>query len=221
MRERGNEIKTILIGDCNTGKSTLYASFINGVESGDVSGGGVGGGGVPTVAFDFGWREVVTPSYGRICFKLWDTSGAEKFNTLAMTQTFYRNTEGVLLVFDLTNRESFENISEVWLRRVRSSLTIDPSYKCILIGNKSDLTTLRQVPTEEALALSQQLGMQYVEISSLHSHQREILQPFLMLAVQVMDERGLRTSRREDDVLVLGGVEEVEEERETKRCCAT
>jgi len=217
MLEGGNEIKTILIGDCNTGKSTLYNSFISG---GDGGGGHNADG--PTIAWDFGWREIHTPSYGHICFKLWDTSGAEKFNSLAMTQTYYRNTEGVLLVFDLTNRTSFRNISEVWLRRVRSSLTIDASYKCILIGNKSDLTSLRQVTTEEALELSQSLNMCYVELSSIHSSAEEILQPFLMLAVQVMDERGLLhigEPRRRDAITLGNDVPPVEEKR--THCCVT
>jgi small GTP-binding protein len=208
---RPHKIKTILIGDYNTGKSTLCERFLLGEE--DFSRRCPP---EPTVGVDFGTREVHAPSYGPIRFHLWDTSGAEKFNAPSMTQVYYRHTEGVLLVFDVSCRSSFENISEVWLRRVRSARDLSPEYRCILIGNKSDLSQQRAVGTEEAVALAKHLDMGYVELSSLASSAEEILQPFLMLAIQVIDQRELAGVVAEDrDVIHLG-----EDHVERWRCCS-
>jgi small GTP-binding protein len=173
------EIKTILIGDCNTGKTTLFRAFIEEHSERRRT--------EPTIAVDFSRRAVETDSYGTIVFQLWDTSGAEKFNQVSMTQMYYRNTQGVLLVFSVTDRASFADITEIWLRRLRSALPLDDTYKCILIGNKTDLVAERVVTTEEAVALAQQHRMDYIELSALDSPQTAIEQPFLMLAAQVID----------------------------------
>lgn len=212
-----SEIKTILIGDCNTGKTTLFRAFIDGNSSASTQ---------PTVAFDCTRKTVHTDSYGTIVFQLWDTAGAEKFNRIALTQTYYRHTEGVLLIFSVTDRVSFENITEVWLRRLRSSLQLNEQYRCILIGNKADLVEQRVVAAEEALTLATQLGMDYVELSSLHSTDTEIQQPFMMLAVQVIDARPEYTRRPTSSAFKIARalgeplqLDEKKQDVEQSRCC--
>lgn len=176
---RHHTIKTILLGDCDTGKTTLFQAFING---------GVGQAATqPTIAFDCFGKELVLEGYGAVAFQLWDTSGAERFSSIAMTQAYYRHTDGVLLVFDVTRATSFAAISEVWLARLRSARQMPAHYRCVLVGNKCDLGG-RVVSVAEALALAAQHGWDYCELSALHASPQEVRQPFAMLAVQLLDQ---------------------------------
>jgi small GTP-binding protein len=138
---------------------------------------------------DFTTKTIDDEYYGTIEFFIWDTSGAEKFNCVSLTQTYYRGAQGVIIVFDVTRRESFTHISEIWLPRLRSAQTMDSQCKYILVGNKVDLNKSRQVSQEEASDFARESGMAYMELSSLYSVCSEIRKPFLHLAVQLMDDK--------------------------------
>ena len=93
--------------------------------------------------------------------QLWDTSGEEEFRSV--TNTFYRSAVGALLVYDITNRESFEAL-EYWHRDL-----ISHGEECcviILIGNKSDLKADRAVPKDEANKFAQKKKIPYIETSA-------------------------------------------------------
>ena len=77
--------------------------------------------------------------------QIWDTAGQERYR--AITNTYYRQAIGVLLVYDISRRSSFESI-EKWLNEVRDHA--DQKIEIILVGNKNDLENRRQVTTEEA-----------------------------------------------------------------------
>ena len=95
-----------------------------------------------------------------IVLKIWDTSGQERFHSI--TKTFYRNADGIIFVFDVTNKDSFENIKE-WL--------IDPEIvnldvKKILVGNKIDLVELRVINKEKMEKFGQSKNMNSFETSA-------------------------------------------------------
>uniref|UniRef100_A0A8C3FW05 RAB42, member RAS onco family n=1 Tax=Chrysemys picta bellii TaxID=8478 RepID=A0A8C3FW05_CHRPI len=93
---------------------------------------------------------------------LWDTAGQERFRCI--TRSFYRNAVGVLLVFDMTNRKSFEHIIE-WYHEV-ASIQIMEKVIFLLIGHKSDLKSDCKVSTEEAEGLAASLGIGFIETSA-------------------------------------------------------
>ncbi len=90
-----------------------------------------------------------------------DTAGQEKFHTI--THAFYKLSQGVLLVFDLTDMESFESLHK-WLNNIRTHS--DPTIVKYLIGNKCDLEENRQIPYEKAHATASSYGMRYFETSA-------------------------------------------------------
>ncbi|MBN3315023.1 RB39B protein, partial [Atractosteus spatula] len=147
------QFRIILLGDSTVGKSSLLKRFTDGVYS-DVAD--------PTVGVDFYARSLEIEPGVKIKLQLWDTAGQERFRSI--TTSYYRNSVGGLLVFDLTNRKTFEHVQE-WHREV--SEHIRPYHMVfILIGHKSDLAGERKVTREEAEKLAASLGVRYVETSA-------------------------------------------------------
>jgi Ras-related protein Rab-1A len=91
--------------------------------------------------------------------KIWDTAGQEKFKSL--TRNFYKNSQGVLICYDVTNRLSFQNI-ETWVNSVKDNSS--SNIKMVLVGNKIDLN--REVSTEEGKNLADLNHIPFFETSA-------------------------------------------------------
>eukprot|EP00294_Goniomonas_avonlea_P009502 CAMPEP_0114555756 /NCGR_PEP_ID=MMETSP0114-20121206/8923_1 /TAXON_ID=31324 /ORGANISM="Goniomonas sp, Strain m" /LENGTH=213 /DNA_ID=CAMNT_0001740911 /DNA_START=71 /DNA_END=712 /DNA_ORIENTATION=+ len=143
-------IKLMLIGDSGVGKSSLLLRFSD--DTFDTSG-------TPTIGIDFKLRTIELDNK-RIKLQLLDTAGQERFRTI--TTAHYRNAMGILLVYDVTKEDSFNNIHD-WLKNIERHTT-GPINK-ILIGNKCDLDK-REVSTEKGKALADELGMGFFETSA-------------------------------------------------------
>ncbi|KAH0800346.1 Ras family protein [Histomonas meleagridis] len=92
---------------------------------------------------------------------IWDTAGQERFYTIA--KAYFRSALGVVLVFDITDRKSFDQLPR-WLRDAR--LEADPHCSVILVGNKCDLAAERVVSKEEAEDFARTHELSYVETSA-------------------------------------------------------
>ena len=140
-------IKIVLIGDSNVGKTTLLYKYLNDENTEDI---------IPTLGLE---NKVKTTQIKGIKTKiqLWDTVGQEKFNSL--TQNIFTNTDGILIIFDLTNKESFNNIQK-WISKS------DNKIKIIIVGNKSDLVDNRTVTKEEIKLITKKY--KYLEFSYLN-----------------------------------------------------
>lgn len=91
----------------------------------------------------------------------WDTAGQERFRTI--TSSYYRGAHGIIIVYDITDRESFDNVKQ-WLNEI-------DRYACenvnkLLVGNKCDLESKRQVDFEEAKAFADERGIPFLETSA-------------------------------------------------------
>ena len=89
--------------------------------------------------------------------QLWDTAGQERFRSI--TTSYYKSSQGLLLMYDITKRETFDNI-ENWLQNIKDSIGAEEKYLIVLIGNKVDLANAdpdsRTVTNEEAENLCKQ-----------------------------------------------------------------
>ncbi len=92
---------------------------------------------------------------------MWDTAGQERFKSIL--NSYYKGAHGILLVFDITDKQSFKDL-QVWLSEVEKYGRQD--IVKILIGNKKDLESQRQVTTVEAKQFAESLGMKYLETSA-------------------------------------------------------
>lgn len=92
---------------------------------------------------------------------MWDTAGQERFRTV--TQSFYRGAHGIMLVFDLTNQESFDNL-RVWHNDIKRNS--NDGTAIYLVGNKSDQKEKRVVSRQDAEDLAEMLDVKYFETSA-------------------------------------------------------
>nr|XP_047934164.1 ras-related protein Rab-39A [Anser cygnoides] len=149
------QFRLIVLGDSTVGKSCLLHRFTEGRFPGPLHSD-------PTVGVDFFSRLVEIEPGKRVKLQLWDTAGQERFRSI--TRSYYRNSVGGLLVFDITNRRSFEHVKD-WLEEAK--MHVQPfQIVFLLVGHKCDLVSQREVTREEAEKLSSAFGMKYIETSA-------------------------------------------------------
>jgi len=91
----------------------------------------------------------------------WDTAGQERFRTI--TSSYYRGAHGIIIVYDITDRDSFDNVKQ-WMHEIGR-------YACenvnkLLVGNKCDMEAKRQVGYDEAKAFADEHGIPFLETSA-------------------------------------------------------
>lgn len=96
--------------------------------------------------------------------QIWDTAGQERYR--AITSAYYRGAVGALLVYDITKRQTFDNVQR-WLRELRDHA--DSNIVIMMAGNKSDLSHLRAVAEEDGHALAEREGLSFLETSALEA----------------------------------------------------
>ncbi|XP_015270297.1 PREDICTED: ras-related protein Rab-39A, partial [Gekko japonicus] len=145
----------IVLGDSTVGKSCLLHHFAEGRFPGPAKTD-------PTVGVDFYSCLVEIEPGKRIKLLFWDTAGQKRFRSI--TRSYYRHSVGGLLVFDITNRSSFDHVRD-WLEEAK--MHADPFQLVFnLVGHKCDLESQRQVSREEAEELASACGMRYIETSA-------------------------------------------------------
>jgi len=132
---------------------------------------------ISTIGVDFKIRTIELDAK-TIKLQIWDTAGQERFRTI--TSSYYRGAHGIIVVYDVTDNESFNNVKQ-WLHEI-------DRYACenvnkLLVGNKSDLTAKRVVSTEQGKEFADSLGIEFLETSAKTSTNVE--QAFLTMASQI------------------------------------
>ncbi|KAG6526511.1 ras-related protein RABA4c-like [Zingiber officinale] len=144
--------KVVLIGDSAVGKSQLLARFARNEFNLDSK---------ATIGVEFQTRTL-TIDQKIIKAQIWDTAGQERYR--AVTSAYYRGAVGAMLVYDITKRQSFDHVTK-WLEELRGHA--DKNIVIMLIGNKSDLGSLRAVPTEDAKEFAENENLFFMETSAL------------------------------------------------------
>ena len=158
--------KLILIGDSTVGKTNLLTQYVDGKFSEQ---------NISTVGIEFKNKIIELNNGRKFRLQIWDTSGQEKFKSL--TKNYFRGCNAALFVFDVTNKNSFDNIQN-WL-----DLYIDVNgekSKKVIIGNKIDLGK-REVDKEVAESFAKERGLLYFEISAKKSNNKEINDMFVKI----------------------------------------
>ncbi|CAB3359609.1 ras-related protein Rab-4B-like [Cloeon dipterum] len=143
--------KFLVIGSAGTGKSCLLHQFIESKFKEDSS---------HTIGVEFG-SKVVPVSGKQVKLQIWDTAGQERFKSV--TRSYYRGAAGALLVYDVTRRDSFNALAN-WLADARSLAS--PNIVVLLVGNKSDLESQREVTFLEASRFAQENELMFLETSA-------------------------------------------------------
>mmetsp|Transcript_56128 Transcript_56128/g.119508 ORF Transcript_56128/g.119508 Transcript_56128/m.119508 type:complete len:209 (-) Transcript_56128:48-674(-) len=149
-RDYDHLFKLVLIGDSGAGKSCLLLRFADDAFTDSY---------ITTIGVDFRFKTIQVDRK-TIKLQIWDTAGQERFRTI--TSAYYRGADGIILVYDICDRESFAHVDE-WLNEVNRY--VNESTCKILIGNKCDRAE-RQVSTEEGQKKAQELGLAFIEASA-------------------------------------------------------
>lgn len=144
-------IKLLMIGDSGVGKSCLLLRFSD--DSFTTSF-------ITTIGIDFKIKTIELDGK-RIKLQIWDTAGQERFRTI--TTAYYRGAMGILLVYDITDEQSFLNIRN-WIRNIEQHAA--DTVNKILIGNKSDMDVDRLVESDRAQLLADEYGIKFFETSA-------------------------------------------------------
>ncbi|XP_044754846.1 ras-related protein Rab-37-like isoform X3 [Coccinella septempunctata] len=144
--------KTILLGDSGVGKTSLLVKF----DTGKFQGGSFSA----TVGIGF-TNKIVTVDQTRIKLQIWDTAGQERFRSI--THAYYRDAHALLLLYDVTNKTSFDNI-RAWLGEIKEYAQED--VVIMLLGNKADCGTQRAVRREDGERLAREYNVSFMETSA-------------------------------------------------------
>lgn len=162
--------KTLIIGDSSVGKSNLLLRFSDNIFHDTF---------LPTIGVDFKIKSVNVYDKS-IKLNIWDTAGQDRFKTI--TQAYYKGAHGIVVVFDLTERNSFEHVQN-WFQEIKKNA--GETVVKILVGNKVDLQESRAVQKSEGEALARSLGVLYVETSAKTGENVDSV--FMNLSKQIYD----------------------------------
>eukprot|EP01033_Poteriospumella_lacustris_P013606 gene13604-9742_t len=166
-------LKFILVGDGRVGKSQLARKFTKNQFNKDSQ---------STLGMEFSTRTIEFEK-SLIKAQLWDTAGQERYES--MTKAYYRDAVGAALIYDISNRQSFLNLRNIWLPQVTEYG--HDGMRLILVGNKLDLIDdgehTREVAVSEALEFARELNIDYIETSALNGQGVEVMFRRLVLSV--------------------------------------
>ena len=174
--------KVLLLGNSNVGKSSLFLRFVDDIWNDTF---------VPTIGVDFKIKTFDIDEK-KIKMQIWDTAGQERFKNI--TASYYRGGHGVLVVYDITDRESFTNLNS-WLIEIEKNA--NKNVFKLLIGNKSDLEPQRQVQFDEGKAFAESNGMKFIETSA--KTDQKVKEAFETLTKEIIKDNLNRNKPLSDD----------------------
>lgn len=160
--------KLLLIGDSGVGKSCLLLRFADDSYLDSY---------ISTIGVDFKIRTVEQDGK-TIKLQIWDTAGQERFRTI--TSSYYRGAHGIIVVYDVTDQESFNNVKQ-WLNEIDRYAS--ENVNKLLVGNKSDLSDKKVVSSETAKAFADEIGIPFMETSAKNASNVE--QAFMAMAAEI------------------------------------
>uniref|UniRef100_A0A8C8HRJ5 small monomeric GTPase n=1 Tax=Oncorhynchus tshawytscha TaxID=74940 RepID=A0A8C8HRJ5_ONCTS len=178
-------LKFLLVGDSDVGKGEILASLQDGASESPYG---------YNMGIDYKTTTILLDGR-RVKLQLWDTSGQGRFCTIF--RSYSRGAQGVILVYDITNRWSFDGIDR-WIKEIDEHA---PGVPKILVGNRLHLAYKRQVTTEQAQVYAERLGVTFFEVSPLCNF--NITESFTELARIVLMRHGMERLWRPIKVLSL------------------
>ena len=184
--EYDHKCQIIIIGDSTVGKTSFLSQYMghnNPLKQ------------TATVGIDYFSKDIKIDT-AIVRTKIWDTAGQERFRSI--TDSFYKSANGVILVFDLNNKDTFTNL-KVWVQSI--SLKASKNIKKILIGNKSDLE--REIGYDEAAEFAKNYDLNYFEASAKENINVE--STIIWLIKEILNSGGLveeKTKTKENSIKI-------------------
>lgn len=151
MNDNDIVAKITIIGDSSVGKTNIISRFINNTYTSVTK---------PTIGVEIS-SKILERSNTKIKIILWDTAGQERYRSI--TNSFYNNSKGAFIVFDLTRKKTFESAKQ-WINEFKQ---VSGSNNIIIIGNKNDLNDNIEILNCDIIQFAQTQGYSYIETSAL------------------------------------------------------
>ena len=142
----------ILIGDSTVGKTCFLIKYTD-QSFQDIH--------MATIGLDYRVKTMKLKNNKEVKIQIWDTAGQDRFRSI--TKNYYKGSHGIILIYDITNRRTFENVQQ-WISQIREETS--QNVVIYLIGNKIDMKEERKVSTEEGKKLADELGLPFMETSA-------------------------------------------------------
>ena len=200
-------VKILILGDISVGKTNFISQFAQGKFSEAYS---------TTTSFDFYTKIHKTPNGKVIKYQLWDTVGQEKF--MSVSQNLLLKVQGIVLMYDITNQESFERI-ETWLKTIKNC---NDNIPIILVANKCDNESERIISFKEGEEIATKNNLPFIEASAQKNI--NVKETFNKLAEKIINNFQKNTGTTgEDDIKLeapLLGKEHIKYlDKSKKKCC--
>ncbi|KAJ5074050.1 hypothetical protein M0811_00678 [Anaeramoeba ignava] len=191
--------KIVLIGDSSVGKSSILHQFCDNQFMEKRS---------PTTGIDFRFSEA-TLETNVAKLQIWDTAGQERYRSIA--GFYYRNSHGVMIIYDITQKSSFQSIPQ-WIDTV--SKDAPPDISKMIVGNKIDLEEYRQIESLEGNELADYMNADFEEVSAKTGE--NIKNIFHRMALDI--SKRLSTKKEEEEIEETNLVS-IEKKVVKKKCC--
>jgi len=163
--------KLLLIGDSGVGKTCILFRFSDDAFNNTF---------ISTIGIDFKIKTIELRGK-KIKLQIWDTAGQERFHTI--TTSYYRGAMGIMLVYDITNAKSFDNIAK-WLRNIQEHANED--VEKMILGNKCDAEDKRVIGKERGETIARENGVRFLETSAKTNVNIE--RAFMELSESILDK---------------------------------
>ena len=194
--------KVLLLGNSNVGKSSLFLRFVDDIWNDTF---------VPTIGVDFKIKTFNIDEK-KIKMQIWDTAGQERFKNIIAS--YYRGAHGILLIYDVTDKESFKNLSN-WLIEIEKNAS--KNVLKVLIGNKTDLEEKRVITYNQGKEFADSYGLKYIETSDKKNlNVNEAFETLGRELMQASDDKKIGKSK--DKKISVTKAEDLNQEQK-KGCC--
>ena len=192
------KIKIMILGETLVGKTAIITRYTKKIFAENY---------LTTVGIDFQNKQL-NINGKKINVEIWDTAGQERFRNIA--KTYFQSSDGFLLVYDITSKDSFNKLND-WYDQIK--ISAPENSKCIIAGNKSDLEEKRQVKKEEGEKFASDNNLKFYETSAKDDKNINIV--FELLSNEIAnDEKTIKRNKRSSQVLKKKNAKV-----EKKNCC--
>ena len=196
--------KVLLLGNSNVGKSSLFLRFVDDIWNDTF---------VPTIGVDFKIKTFDIDEK-KIKMQIWDTAGQERFKNIIAS--YYRGAHGILLIYDVTDKDSFKNLSN-WLIEIEKNAS--KNVLKVLIGNKTDLEDKRVITYNQGKEFADNYGLKYIETSAKKNlNVNEAFETLGRELMQASEDKKI-TKQRQNKKISVSKTEDLNAQQKRGGCC--
>ena len=190
-------LKIVLVGEAGVGKTSIISQFIDQIFQEDLQ---------ASTGGTFSSKTLILNNGKTIKFDIWDTAGEERYRSL--TKLFYKDSNAAILVYDITRKESFDELKNYWANQIKE--LSDSNIILVVDANKSDLSEKEEVDETQARKFAEELNAIYCTTSARNSIGIDDL--FLQIAKKYLGNNDIIITKKEEKREEKDGNDELDQQ---------